>query len=50
MTMPVKMSVTMQVEGTRRTKGRSKLIWTEIIRRDMTACNLMAYMALNRAE
>lgn len=50
MTAPVRMSETMQVEGARRTRGRPKLTWDEVVRRDMAACNLMAYMALNRVE
>ncbi len=50
MTAPVRRSETMQVEGARRTRGRPKLTWVEVVRRDMAACNLTADMALNRAE
>lgn len=43
-------SETRQVEGARRTKGKPKLTWVEVVRRDMTTCNLTTDMALNRAE
>ena len=41
---------TIQVEGARRTRGRPKLTWVEVVKRDMAACNLTADKALNRAE
>ena len=50
MTAAVRRSETMQVEGARRTRGRPKLTWVEVVRRDMAACNLTTDMALNRAE
>jgi len=50
MTAPVRKSETMQVDGARRTRGRPKLTWVEVVRRDMVACNLTANMALNRVE
>ena len=39
MTTLVKWRKTIQVEGVRRTKGRPKLTWVELIKRDMAACN-----------
>ena len=50
MTAPVRQSETIQVKGARRTRGRPKLTWVEIVRRDMAVCNLTTNMALNRAE
>lgn len=38
----------MTVEGMKRTKGRPKLTWAEVVRKDMGACNLTADMALDR--
>ena len=50
MTAPVRRSETIQIEGARRTRGRPKLTWVEVVKRDMAACNLTADKALNRAE
>ncbi len=50
LTGPMRRSETMQVEGAQRTRGRPKLTWVEVVRRDMVPCNLMTDMALNRAE
>ena len=50
MTAPVRRSETIQVEGARRNRGRPKLTWVEVVKRDMAACNLIADKALNRAE
>ena len=50
MTAPVRRSETIQVEGARRNRGRPKLTWVEVVKRDMAACNLTADKALNRAE
>ena len=50
MTAPVRRSETIQVEGARRNKGRPKLTWVEVVKRDMAACNLTADKALNSAE
>ena len=50
MTAPVRRSETIQVEGARRTRGRPKLTWVEVVKRDMATCNLTADKALNRAE
>lgn len=40
----------MQVEGARGTRGKPRLTWVKVVRRDMTSCNLMADMSLNRVE
>ena len=50
MTAPVRRSETIQVEGARRNRGRPKLTWVEVVKRDMASCNLTADKALNRAE
>ena len=49
MIAPVRWSEAIQVEGAR-TRGRPKLTWVEVVRRDIATCNLMADMTLNRAE
>lgn len=43
-------SKTIHVEGARRTRGRTKLTWVEVIRRDVAVCNLIVDIALNRVE
>ena len=48
--IPVTRSETIQVECARKTRGRPKLTWVEVVKRDMAACNLTADKALNRAE
>ena len=50
MIAPVRWSETIQVEGARRTRGRPKLTWVEVVKRDMAACNLTRDKALNRAK
>ena len=50
MTAPMRRSETIQVEGAKRTRGRPKLTWVEVVKRDMAACNLTVDRALNRAE
>lgn len=50
MTASVRMNKTMQIEGSRRTRGRPNLTWVEGVRRDMAACNLTADMALNKVK
>lgn len=40
----------LQVEGTRRTRGMLKLIWVEVVWKDMAVCDLMIDMILNRVE
>ena len=49
MTAPVRQSETVQVEGAK-SRGRPKLTWVEVVKRDMAARNLTADKTLNRAE
>ena len=46
----VRQSETIQVEGATRTRGRPKLTWVEVVRKDMTIYNLTADMTLNKAN
>lgn len=43
-------SEAVQLEGAKRTRGTPKLIWVEVVRRGMVACELMADIALDRVE
>lgn len=38
------------VEGVKRSKGTQKMIWVKAVRSDMSAYNLMEYIALDRVE
>lgn len=41
MTTPVKRSEVVQVEGIKRKRGRPKLTWIVVVRKDMSACALI---------
>lgn len=45
-TVPVRKSETMQVEGVNRTRRRPKSTWGEVLRKYTGACDLMADVAL----
>lgn len=46
----VRKNETMQFGGVNKTRGMSKLTCIEIVRRDMTTCNLTVDITLNRSE
>lgn len=43
-------SVMVQVEGIKWTRGRSKLTWVEIVRKDLSAYDLVEDVALDRVH
>lgn len=50
LTAPVRKSDIVQIEGNARGRGRPKLTWVELVKKDMVACDLTEEMTLNRAE
>lgn len=46
----IKKNKTMQLEGAKRIREKLKLTWVEVVRRNMTTCNLTIHIALNRVE
>ena len=47
---PVRKSDLINIDGSARGRGRPKLTWWDIIRKDMISCGLSEEIALNRAE
>ena len=48
--VPVRKSDLLTIHGNARGRGRLKLTWTEIIKKDITICNLNVSLALHRIE
>ena len=46
----VRKSDFLTIHGNARGRGRPKLTWIEIIKKDITICNLSVNLALNRIE
>ena len=47
---PVRKSDAIHIEGNARERGRPKLTWIEIIKKDLVWCGLTDIMALDRVE
>ena len=47
---PVSKSDLLTIHGNARGRGRPKLTWTKIIKKDITICNLNVDLALNKSE
>ena len=47
---PVKKSYAIHIEGNARGRGRPKLTWVEIIKKDLVWCGLTDIMTLDRVE
>ena len=47
---PIRKSDTIHIEGNAKGRGRPKLTWVEIIKKDLVWCGLIDIMTLDRVE